>query len=332
MKCPDDDIPLLGNSAKPASSLSSADLHASRQFRPGQALLCEPLVNFSKFHTSEARPQLNSFRNPQPNHVDFAQTQKLFPEHPDRDQYTLPSMHGMQNQRLVHAPPAYKPQPRSDIADSRIPVNTPQQYEKIHDEPLVEDVLSLNRTAIPNHQDSREVDRRYSNTQGARHPARDITEHTQMYNPMQDTQAHSGLLYKPSHDFYQVQQQQQFRADDRDQGYVHDASRRHRLVHTMGDPNQDHFRGYSQPQDVQRYQVGGRALEPTVHIRNVFDVDRVRGIAASDNRMVHGAVSHLHKPEDEVSATPYEEPNRHPDESRYALENLLMQRKSNSTT
>lgn len=332
MKCPGDDIPLLGNSSKPNASLSNTETHASRRLRAGPALLCEPLVNFSTFQNAEVRPQPNPFRGHHGNPVDFNQTQKLFPDHSDRDQYTLPSMHGMQNQRPVYATASVKLQSRSDVMDGRMGMHTGQPYDKLHEEPLADDVLSLNRAAIAHNSEPRDIDRRYSNIQGPRHIARDVTDQTQIYNPMQDTHAHPGLLYKPTHELYPVHQQHhQFRSDDRDQGFEHDTSRRLRLNQTMVDPSHDHFRAYSQPLDVQRQHAGGRPLEPMSSIRNGFDGDRMRNIA-SDNRVVQSHMAHLQKHDDEVSATPYEDSNRHPDESRFALENLLMQRKANRNT
>lgn len=332
MKCPGDDIPLLGNSSKPNASLINTETHASRRLRAGPALLCEPLVNFSTFQSSEPRLQRNAFRSSQGNHVDFNQTQKLFPEHSDRDQYALPSMHGMQNQRPVHGEAGFKLQSRPDGMDGRIGVSTGQTYDKLHDEPLADDVLSLNRAAIAHNSEPRELDRRYSNVQGPRLFARDVADHTHMYNPMQDTQAHPGILYKPTHELYPVHQQQhQFRSGDRDQGFDHDSTRRHRLNPTMNDPSQDHFRAYSQQLDVQHQHISGRPLEPMSNIRNGFDGDRMRNIT-TDNRIMHNHMTHLQKHDDEYSATPHEDPNRHPDDSRFTLESLLMQRKANRNT
>lgn len=333
MKCPGDDIPLLGNAPKPGSHFSTPDMLTARRFRPGQALLCEPLVNMNSFQTPERRlsTQTSSGAGATAQYVSQVDVNH-HSQAVDRQQYQLPSMQGMPNEKqFTGSSIRFRAASRPDMVDGRIPRSAAQAQEKAPDEPLAEDVLSLNRPAI-DPGDSRHVDRRYQNVHGMRLTGRELNDQNQMYGNEPEAhgtsglmykhpEAHgtSGIMYKQNPDMFSIHQQYR---NDRDHLIGQDALRRDKLGHAIADPNHHDARsGFhtQQQQTLSRQPEPSRLSEQAVHpYRNGMDGDRFR----------HSQYRQLQKPVDHVPATAFEESNRHPDESRYALENILMQHKA----
>eukprot|EP00177_Eucheuma_denticulatum_P008199 GFKZ01014923.1.p1 GENE.GFKZ01014923.1~~GFKZ01014923.1.p1 ORF type:complete len:488 (+),score=25.61 GFKZ01014923.1:72-1466(+) len=339
MKCPGDDIPLLGNAPKTGAHFSAPDMHAMRGFRPGQALLCEPLVNMNSFHTPVRRlsTQTSSAAAPTPQFVTHVDVNH-HAQNVDREQYQLPSMQGVATQKqFTGASIRFRSAPRHDTRDARIPRGPVQAQEKPPDEPLAEDVLSLNRPAI-DHGDLRRGDRRQPIAHGMRFTGRELNDQNQMQNQMHshmqshmqgqiqnqmygsEAEAHgnSGLMYKQNQDMFPIHQQYRH---DRDHVTGQDTLRRDKTGHSAPDPNH-HERAFHSQQQQHTF---GRTLEPSriseqpLHTyRNGIDGDRFR----------HPQFRQVQKPVENVTATTFEESHRHPDESRYALENILMQHKT----
>lgn len=161
MRCPGDDIPLLGNTSRPpqiqpAYHNLAADPANSHRLRLAPALLSEPLINFGALppqdHTRAPNPiVLNSaVHQRQPyGMVDFSQ--KMFDHSAvDRaDHLTLPSMNGAgaaaqhHHPSALHAQPLGRSQPLDPVAHPGFTFNRPHDQSA-----LPEDMIPVHRSTV----------------------------------------------------------------------------------------------------------------------------------------------------------------------------------------
>lgn len=317
MRSAGDDIPLLGNAQRPQSSFPGQESQASRRIRGGQAVLCEPLINFNSFTPQDNRAPGPPARQPYGNPTEFHQ--KLFPnQHVDRDHFTLPSMQGIPLQKTNHnSNTNHRAPSRPQTVDNRVSRN-PNHH--LPDEALSEDVLSLNRNVGSQSMDARQPARRYQNVHGLRqHQYPSEQAQGQIYPSVPDTSINSGLLYSRGQEFFQPQGQ--FRPDDRGQILSHDATRGQKFVQSLATSPPGEDRGFPQHHlDVQRGQAVGGLVEQQSH--------------PNFRRSVESQQLRLQKSEEHVNVntTHFEESNRHPDDGRLALDNILMQHKNTGHT
>lgn len=312
MRSPGDDIPLLGNAQRPQSSFPGPESQTSRRMR-GQAVLCEPLINFNSFGAQDNRNPGPPVRQPYGNLAEFHQ--KVFPNQLlDRDHFTLPSMQGIPVQKPNHnGNTNHRASPRLQTVDNR----GPRHPTHLPDDALSEDVLSLNRNGGQN-MDARQPTRRYQNVHGFRQYPSDQAQN-QMYAGVPDTSINSGLLYNRGPEFFQPHGQ--FRPDDRGQILNHDTGRGPKFVQSLATSPPGEDRGFpSHPLDVHRGQAVSGLVEQPSH------PNLRRGVESQQLRL-QKTDEHVN-----VNTNHFEESNRHPDDGRLALDNILMQHKSTGHT
>lgn len=325
MRCPGDDIPLLGNPQKVPLS-GHPDSHVSRRIRSGQAILSEPLLNLNSLQSHDGKNPVAQGRHNFSN-MDF--NQKVFPNHTlDREYLTLPSMQGVSNPKIGMGNMA------GGLASSRAP-STPRGplhvSEKATDDSLPEEVLPINRGAMGQVYDTRQGTRRYPNVHGLRQMPRDITELNQIYPGVAEVQRNPNLLYRQGQDFFQPQQQ--FRPEERDQVFRTDMQRGETFYQPHTVPGQELERGFplQHQQDINRLQPGTTRnqdqLSPSAPIPGI-GVDRSRPSGIDPRTQASHLNLSAQKPEDHLTQPGLEEATRNPDDGRFAIENILMTHKN----
>lgn len=323
MRSPGDDIPLLGSAQRPPqSSFPIPETHPSRRLRGGQAVLCEPLINFNSLGGQDNKFSPAIPRQPYGNPVEFQQ--KVFPNHPvERDHFTLPSVQGI---------PVQRPNPISSNMNHRAPTRPPVLDNRgargsthLPEDALPEEVLSLNRNAVAPF-DPRQNSRRFQNVHGLRQYSSDQAQ-PQIYTGIPDT---SGLLYRQGQELFQ--QQTQFRQDDRAHLLNHDPNRGQKFAQTLAASPPGDDRGFPSHQlDVQRGQAVSVLVEQQQHstLRRGLEDDRTRQLAM-DGRVEPQNLRQLQKNEEHVNVntTQFEDSNRPQDDGRLALDTILMQHKN----
>lgn len=315
MRCPGDDIPLLGNLQKVPPGL--AESHVSRRIRTGQTFLSEPLISLNSLSSHDAKNSVAAGRHNFSN-VDF--NQKVFPNHPlDREYLTLPSMQGVPNQKLGGGNIV------GGLSSSRAPM-TPRgpihAAEKGPEDALAEEVLPMNRGGMGQVFDARQGQRRYQNVHGLRQMPREVGEPNQIYSGVPEAQSNPNLLYRQGPEFFH--QQQQFRPDERDQVFRTDMQR-DGFYQPLSVPNPELTeRGFP----IQHPPTRNPDISLSAPIPSI-GVDRSRSGGVIDPRAQSSQLNlSVQKNDDQLNQPGLEESARNPDDGRFALENILMTHKN----
>lgn len=326
MRCPGDDIPLLGNNQRmqqPHYNLQDPATSTQR-FRMPPTVLSQPLISFNGLNSRDGKTRPLSSRPLFGNVADA--NHRTFPGvSADRDQYTLPSMHGVPGQAALQSTiPNQRTDARPQVSDP-VQARPGLEFQGRTQEAMPEDVVALNRGGgVIQDLDGRHGTNTYSQWGGTR-AMRPTSGNT--YSDTLDSQAPQHIAYGNSQDFFV--QQHTFRTDDRN---TTTAGLKYNGVHN----SVHNDKGYPDTQPIMTPGHSATAglgafMDPNsaqAQYRQQNAKPRAAPIG-SDGRMSLMQVGALH-PVREVDEAPAHlgESNRPSDDGRFTIENILMQHKN----
>lgn len=309
MRCPGDDIPLLGNTQRPQASYNFPDPQGSQRLGIGQALLNEPLINLGTVPSQDPRYQRAPIRQGLVGGaVDF--NQKVFPGYGiDREQVSLPSMNGIPGQQQVAYPGETGSARRASQLDLSSHPTGLSSVTKGAEGGCTEDVISLRTNFIPE-LDARQGASRYQNIQTLRQGRPDAA---QQFSESLDGQGTTAYTYPQSHELFPGHSQ--VRQDDR---IAFDESRARDAL-----PTSDAIVGGKSGINLGRY------MEQAPEGMQRPGEDRgkgTEGLSSSRVEVIHSG--QLHRTPAQSSSGHLEESGRQEDDGRFAIDSILMQHKN----
>lgn len=330
MRSAGDDIPLYSNtSSRPSQpGYPLPETHAARRIRTGSGILASPLLTFSS-------PLGNDYKFSPAPHKPYGNTTDLQPkpfpsQGIDREHFQLPSSQetpGSLQNRNTASGTSHRTFSKPPLLSSMGVRNT----NHVPDEGLSDDILALSRPSMSFDTRQNNNTRRFPTTHGLRQYPNDQSQ-GQTYGGVGGAGDSQGILYRPSQELFQQQQQPLLRQDDRGHLLNHDASRGQKYPQSLSVSPGGDDRDYHAPQlGVQRGQPVNILAEHHQHpsFRRGLEDDRTRQLSI-ESRGEQSNYRQMHKNDDyvHVNASQFDEPNRSHDDGRLGLDSILMQQKN----